>query len=219
MIPLLLRLKKQQHREVAKAQDLIMEQAVKILPNAVLHGGTGIWRCYGATRFSEDIDVYLEYDRQKIDLFYQSLVHEGFRIVKKKISDVSIYSTLLFGRTQVSFEALFKKEVGILHHFQKADGNILTVFTLTPQQFLREKVATYRSRRKIRDLYDIFFLLQIIGDVSVVCDQISLLISHYREPVDEKDLKIIVYEGIVPTSRQMLESIQHYGSKKISKRS
>ncbi|MEM1546291.1 MAG: nucleotidyl transferase AbiEii/AbiGii toxin family protein [Candidatus Methanomethylicia archaeon] len=28
-------------------------------PEAVIHGGTAIWRCYGSNRFSEDVDVYL----------------------------------------------------------------------------------------------------------------------------------------------------------------
>ncbi len=218
MVPLQLKLKKQQHRDVAKSQDIVMETLVNILPNAILHGGTGIWRCYAGNRFSEDIDVYLAHDKKKIETFFQKLHDGGFTIVKKRISDVSIYSTLQMERIQIRFEALFKKENGILHHFQKTDGNILTVFTLTPEQFLKEKIATYTKRRKVRDLYDIYFLLQIISDISLVQPELSSLLSHYQAPLDEEDLKTIVYEGIVPTSKQMMESIKYYGKEKISGR-
>jgi predicted nucleotidyltransferase component of viral defense system len=59
MIPLILRLKRANHKELAKAQDIIVKALYETFNEAVFHGGTCIWRCYGGNRFSEDIDVYL----------------------------------------------------------------------------------------------------------------------------------------------------------------
>ncbi|MBM3309818.1 MAG: hypothetical protein FJY77_06125, partial [Candidatus Altiarchaeales archaeon] len=53
-IPLALRLKKQAHKKVAEAQDIIVRELYNVFDNAVLHGGTAIWRCYQGNRFSED---------------------------------------------------------------------------------------------------------------------------------------------------------------------
>ena len=60
MIPLILKLKKATHREIAKAQDLIVETLYEVFETAVFHGGTAIWRCYKGNRFSEDIDIYMK---------------------------------------------------------------------------------------------------------------------------------------------------------------
>ena len=108
MIPLIARLKKGSHREVARAQDLIVREMVNIIGDSVLHGGTAIWRCYNGNRFSEDIDAYLKKDIGKIEIFFKKLETIGFKIEKKKIGENSIYSNLIINRTAVRFEALFK---------------------------------------------------------------------------------------------------------------
>lgn len=68
-IPLTLRLKKQAHKKVAEAQDLIVKELYSVFDGAVLHGGTAIWRCYGGNRFSEDVDAYLPRDDPGRDFF------------------------------------------------------------------------------------------------------------------------------------------------------
>lgn len=64
-IPLILRIKRKKHRELAGLQDILIENIYEILPETVLHGGTAIWRCYLGNRFSEDIDIYIERDVKK----------------------------------------------------------------------------------------------------------------------------------------------------------
>src|SRR3989338_1040636 len=105
-IPLISKLKKESHKEIAKAQDLIIEEAYKLFDKAVLHGGTAIWRCYKGNRFSEDIDMYIGKDSGKIKIFFENLEKKGFKLLKKKISENSIYSNLEMNRTIVMFEAL-----------------------------------------------------------------------------------------------------------------
>ena len=65
-IPLILKLKRAQQKEIAKAQDIIVNTLYEVFENAVLHGGTSIWRCYNGNRFSEDVDVYIVKDNIEI---------------------------------------------------------------------------------------------------------------------------------------------------------
>jgi predicted nucleotidyltransferase component of viral defense system len=58
-IPLYHKLKKKIHKTIALAQDILIIKMYEKFANAVIRGGTTIWRCYGSNRFSEDVDVYL----------------------------------------------------------------------------------------------------------------------------------------------------------------
>jgi len=210
MIPLILRLKKQAHREIAKTQDLIVEVLFSISNEAVMHGGTAIWRCYGGNRFSEDIDVYLPKNLEKIELFFEKMKQRGFTIEKKKIGKNSLYSNLDFNGTTVRFEALFKKVEGHLQDYETAESNFITINTLTAEELIKEKVQTYLKRCKIRDLYDIFFLLKKVDDRILVKTELKELIAHFQEPLDEKDLQVLILEGLVPSSEKMLEYIANW---------
>lgn len=208
MIPLILRLKKSSHREIAKSQDIIVETLYEVFRDAVIHGGTAIWRCYGGKRFSEDIDVYIKKDVRKIDLFFKALERKGFRIKKKKVSEKSIYSDLEIGRTHVRFEASFRKVKGSLHEYETVEGNFISVYTLTEDEFVREKILAYLGRLKVRDLYDIFFLLHSIKHIFSVEKDLSLLVKNFRAPEDEKNLRVLVYEGLVPSSEGMIDYVK-----------
>lgn len=210
MIPLILRLKKERHKEIARAHDLIIETLYEIFGNAVLHGGTAIWRCYKGNRFSEDVDVYLPKDAKKIEAFFESLKKKGFVIEKKKISENSLFSSLNFNNIIARFEALFKKVEGIIGEYETADGNIMTVYTLSPEELIKEKVETYLKRAKIRDLYDIFFLLRHIKDKEKINGELKKLVSNFRKPIDEKELKILILEGLVPDTEKMLSYIKSF---------
>ena len=209
MIPLMLRLKKTNHREITRAQDILIETLYKIFDEAVFHGGTAIWRCYNGNRFSEDIDVYIPKNKEKIDRFFELIEKKGLIIERKKISENSIYSTLKFNRTIVRFEAVFKKVKGSLKEYEKAEGNFLTVYTLTPEELINEKSQAYIKRQKIRDLYDVFFLLRYIKNIQDVKKSLNELLSNFKKPIDEKDLNILILEGIVPTTQKMIDYIRN----------
>jgi len=209
MIPLILRLKKNMHKEIAKAQDLIVETLYKIFNNAVIHGGTSIWRCYNGNRFSEDIDVYIRKDSDKIKQFFDLLEKKGFIIEKKKVSENSLYSNLRFNRIIVRFEAIFKNAKGSLKEYETIGGNFITIYTLTPEELIKEKVNAYLKRLKIRDLYDIFFLLRYVQDISLVKKELQDLITKFRKPADEKELKILIHDGLIPKTDQMILYIKN----------
>lgn len=207
-IPIILKLKKQMQKDIALAQDILVKETFSFFPEAVLHGGTGIWRCYNGNRFSEDIDVYILKDEKKIELFFQNLKNKGFKTERKKINENSIYSSLILDRTLVKFEAVFKKINGILKEYEKCDGNFITIHTLTPEEIIKEKVQAYKKRLKVRDLYDIFFLLRHVKNKAIIKKDLEVFIKNFKKPIDEPDLKTILLESIVPSTENMLDYIK-----------
>lgn len=210
MIPLILRLKRTIHQEIGKAQDLIVATLYEVFNEAAIHGGTAIWRCYQGNRFSEDVDAYISKDTAKISQFFEKLAQKGFIIHKKKIGDNSLYSTLQLNRTTVRFKALFKKVKGILKEYETMESNFMVVYTLSAEGLIEEKVNAYIKRRKVRDLYDIFILLrQISPDNITTRKKLKELCSNFVMPDDEKELKLLVLEGLVLTVLKMKEYIQN----------
>ena len=207
-IPLILRLKRTSHKRIAEAQDLIIQELYKVFDKAVLHGGTSLWRCYKGNRFSEDIDVYISRDMKKLNLLFKNLEKAGFILEKKKIGENSLYSNLNFNGTHVRLEAIFKKIKGSLKEYTKTEGNLITIYALNPEELIIEKSETYQKRFKIRDLYDVFFLLRHVTINPEIKKSLTNLIKNFRQPVDKEELKIIIMEGIVPNAEDMLNRIK-----------
>ncbi|MEK6917643.1 MAG: nucleotidyl transferase AbiEii/AbiGii toxin family protein [Nanoarchaeota archaeon] len=206
-IPLQTKLKREIHRKIAYAQDLIVKEVYSVFDKAVLHGGTAIWRCYDGKRFSEDLDFYLPKDRKKIDILFENLKKAGFEIKKRKISETSVYSELELNRLLIRLEATFQKISGIICDYEMSDGNIVSIYSLTPESFLSEKSNTYLKRFKVRDLWDVFFLLKIVENPGTI-KEVGNLINNYKKPIDEEDLKVILLEGIVPSADEMINYIK-----------
>ncbi|MDO8481363.1 MAG: nucleotidyl transferase AbiEii/AbiGii toxin family protein [Nanoarchaeota archaeon] len=208
MIPLSLRIRRETHRAIASAQDTILKEVYLHLDKAVLHGGTAIWRCYQGRRFSEDLDFYFPKELARIQEIFAALEKLGFRISKKKIGARSVYSELERDRAVVRLEATFQNIPGHLVDYETVEGNFITIYSLTPEEFVREKVSAYLSRKKVRDLYDIFFLLKLVKLVSGVKKDLERLLKAYAPPQDEQDLKVLVLEGLAPSASEMKEYIQ-----------
>ena len=206
-IPLQAKLKREIHRKIAYAQDLVVREVYSVFDKAVLHGGTAIWRCYKGKRFSEDLDFYFSNDKRKMGVLFENLKKAGFEIKKKKISENSIYSELELDRLSVRLEATFQKVSGVICDYEMSDGNILSIYSLTPEVFLIEKSNTYLKRFKVRDLWDVFFLLKMVKNPSAI-KEIGNLIKNYEKPVDEEDLRAILLEGIVPSADEMVSYIK-----------
>ena len=66
--------------------------------------------------------------------------------------------------------------------------------------------------QKIRDLWDIFFLLKLVKNPSEIKSHINRLLKKYSTPIDEADLKTIILEGITPSAREMIEYIKRWES-------
>ncbi len=209
-LPLVLKLKKASHKEIAGAQDLIIEELYRVFSQAVLHGGTAVWRCYRGSRFSEDIDVYLPKNKEKIEALFKNLEKRGMVVEKKKITENSVYSRMKLNRAEVCFEATFKKIEGQLRDYELADGNLIVVYTLSPEELVSEKIAAYLSRLKIRDLYDIFFLLKEVRERGKIENDLRRLLRERKRPVDEKELQVLIIDGLVLPWEKMWEYIKNW---------
>jgi len=209
-IPLILELKKARHKNIALAQDLIIEELFKIFDDAILHGGTSIWRCYKGNRFSEDVDVYIPREINKLNFLFNKLMKRGFKVTKKKISKNSLYSELELNRTKIRFEAIFKSVRGELIDYLTADGNVITIYSLSAEQIINEKVDAYLKRLKIRDFYDVFFLIKHVKKEKEIMGGLNKLVKNYKRPIDEKELKVLIIKGLVPQTGDMLMYIKDF---------
>ena len=201
-------LKKESQKKIASAQDLIVEEMQKSFKKIVLHGGTAIWRCYKGNRFSEDVDVYIPKNIDEINNFFENLKNGGFILEKVKIGENSLYSNLKFEGTVVRFEALFKLVKGELKEYETVDGNLITLRTLLPEELIKEKLSTYLKRHKMRDLYDIFFLLRYVSDKNKINKDLKKFVKYFKNPIDKKDLQLLIISGLTPNTNQMLEYIK-----------
>ncbi len=66
------------------------------------------------------------------------------------------------------------------------------------------------GRFKIRDLYDIFFLLRHVKGKEKVAKDLRTLIKKFKNPGDEEDLKVLIIEGVVPSAGKMIEYIRSW---------
>jgi len=209
-IPITLKLKRKLHKDIAYAQDLVLKELYKVFPKAIIHGGTAIWRCYHGNRFSEDIDIYIPKNNKKIEELFENLKKIGFNTIKKRIKENSLYSTLSFNNTIIRLEAIFKKENIILKEYEDSEGILLNVYTLTPEKIIKEKIETYTKRKKIRDLYDIFFLLRYVKEENEIKKSLKNLITNFKQPEDEENLKTIIISGPIPSSKEILQYIKRW---------
>jgi len=212
VLPLDKRLKKQLHRNIALAQDILIMEVYNGFPQAVVHGGTALWRCYGSNRFSEDIDLYLPISARKESFrsLLDGLLGKGFIIEKFKKTEGSIFSKYSYLGVAVRLEAVFKKvKAPVLRKFEMTDGTFILVNTLKPEEMLEEKIRTYFERRKVRDLYDVFFLTRIV-EKQRVRGSVLKLVEKFTMPVDEKELKALIISGSIPKAEEMLESVRRW---------
>ena len=216
-IPLEKRLKRNIHKKTALAQDLLMEIVYTHFSQAVIHGGTAIWRCYSGNRFSEDIDVYIpkRFDREDVfNSFLNSLKAKGFLVKKFKTTANSIFSKFEMTGAEVRFEAVFKNiENFIVKPFELSDGTFMNVYTLPPEDLLVEKILAYKNRKKIRDFYDIWFLLNIAADITGIKINLKDVLDKFEEPKDYDTLKALIIFGAVPTFQNLVDGVRTWAKK------
>ena len=111
----------------------------------------------------------------------------------------------------VQFEALFKKIKNfILKEYENSDGIFINVYALAPEDLINEKVEAYLKRKKIRDMYDIFFLLNYVSDREKVMSSLKKLIKNFSKPEDEENLKAIIIIGVIPSSKDIIDYITRW---------
>lgn len=209
-IPLANKVKKRLHLEIGLLQDELIDIIYTIAPQSVLHGGTAMWRCYDGNRFSEDIDIYLIRDENFEGMLKKKLKERKLELLKYKKTNNLIFSKIANGQAEVRLEIhLFLKKIdSIVKPYEKMDGSFIDVFTLSGEKLILEKIKAYTDRKLIRDIYDVYHLTKYVKEDNVIKNEIVQFLSTIENPLDEENLKVIVYLGAIPSFKQMIESLK-----------
>src|SRR3989338_1941346 len=87
------------------------------------------------------------------------------------------------------------------------ERNSPKIYMLIFPKIKKEKVQPYQKRLKIRDLYDIFFLLRYVNNKELVKEDLTTFIKNFKNPLDAPDLRAILLESLVPSVSSMLNYI------------
>jgi predicted nucleotidyltransferase component of viral defense system len=207
ILPIEKKLRKKIHKQVALAQDILILEVYNIFPKAIIHGGTAIWRCYGSNRFSEDVDFYFPLEvKEKLQVLTENLKKRGFIIEKFKRTNNTIFAKFSYLNTSIRLEAVFKKiKKYVTKNFEMSDGTFILVNTLSPEEMILEKISAYKKRKKVRDLYDIFFLLKFVENKEKIKEVLKDFLEKFEKPEDEKELKVLIISGSIPNVESMVE--------------
>jgi predicted nucleotidyltransferase component of viral defense system len=212
-VPIAIKLKSREFLDLAELQDLFIDTLLSLDSDFVLHGGTGIWRCYSGNRFSFDIDVYVASEKKIENIKNSVAVGLGrLGIYTDKISatnrSLRIYVSNSKSKLSVDIKCWERGKKGSVRDFERINGTTIKLRTLTAEQYILEKIDAYESRKYARDLYDIYQLLTYIEDKKLVKGQLKEFIANLEEPANEKELQSIVYSGPVPSFGEMRDMIE-----------
>ena len=180
--------------KLAELQDYVIDIIYdSFQSNALLYGGTAIWRCFGGMRFSEDIDIYLE--MPPFEDFISKLKKYGLRLVWR---DPEFPSMVRIGssETEILLETkpgFAENEIGV---YSRVDGSAKTISILSPTELMTRKIEAYHGRRFVRDIYDLFILTKWLDKSDyVVKSGMSWFLHELHTPVDEQILSSLLYAG------------------------
>ena len=131
--------------------------------------------------------------------------------MKMKGTGNVIFSTISNSRASVKLEVNQSRKVdGSLTTYELADGTEIEILSLTPDQFIEEKIAAYADRRFVRDLYDIYHLTKSYKIMISARMRLKQFLYTIQRPVDEPILRSIVYIGLAPTFDRMFDGIRRH---------
>ncbi len=212
-IPIINLLKKREYQELSKFQDVIVTTLYQIDSRIVLHGGTAIWRCFSGSRFSNDIDAYISSKNELNGLKAGVLsiaYKQGIKVEKIKDTGNLIFMAFSSADTYLKVEMNYaKKHINaVATRFEKIDGTYTEILTLSPEDLILEKIAAYSDRKFIRDIYDMYILSDYVNDAEKIKNAVSVFIDKIEKPVNENDLKALIYTGPIPSFSNMVKYIQ-----------
>jgi predicted nucleotidyltransferase component of viral defense system len=196
---------------IAELQDALMTE-VSAKFDAILHGGTAIWRIYGGKRFSFDLDFYYKDPAGMLAHFEKAAV---LRPVRSKMtgSDVCYMRFEAGGASaEINVSPIFaaRGKHAVDGEFRLVGGDSIIVRTLSETELLREKIAAYSDRRKARDIYDIFLLLDAADTAQVKSELHSLVPLMKEPPADFSGLRELILLGKSPDFETMARKVQAY---------
>ena len=136
--------------------------------------------------------------------FKDVLESHGLAIQKLKDTGNVILSNISNNNDMVKVEVNHVSEIaGHQTKFEMADGSNIEILSLTPDQFINEKIHAYSDRRYIRDLYDIYHLSTSFTITESTKLNLRNFIENIEAPVDQNVLRTLVYSGLAPSIENM----------------
>ena len=141
----------------------------------ILKGGTSLMFCYGLDRFSEDIDLdSTNKNIGKLVKEYCNLHNYNFNL-KKDTDTVKRFMIEFMDDEKIKVEVSYRNK----RLNQEKIENINGIDVYPIDKLLGMKINAYNSRDKIRDLYDIVFIMKNyqtkISDILV--EQLKILLN------------------------------------------
>jgi hypothetical protein len=197
-----------QNLEVLEIEILELLNSIKVLESLYFGGGTMLRLCHNLNRYSTDLDFWLDVssDSKQIYQLIRKALSDNFKIT----DSMNKRNTLLFELKSSSVNRSVKIEIQKEQQnfdweyriaFSKFTTKQVMVKALTLKQMMINKFEALLSRKIIRDLFDIEFLL--IRGVKLPSDRDKLeralqIINTFKEQdykvtlgsiLDEKDRK------------------------------
>lgn len=129
--------------------------------------------------------------------------------MKFKATGNLIFAKISNGQAEIRLEMNFSaKKEGSVQRYEKINGTLMDIFCLSAEELFLEKIATYRDRRFVRDLYDLYHLSSLIEPSKKIREEMKSLLANYLPPIDEKNLAVIIYSGAIPGAEQMVSALK-----------
>lgn len=195
-------------RQKAILQDRAVEMIFSATFDAVLHGGTAIWRCYSGERFSKDIDFYFKRE-SALQKTLSRLAQGGLRCelhqTRKANFDLYRNYILRHGNIDIAFQVTLAKIKGDLIRYETSNGAYRNISSLSAERLLLEKAEALSDRHKARDLYDIW-ILKNYDFSQKTAETLSRALTKHPRIIDFDELKHTVY-GMLPPIDAMKDDI------------
>jgi hypothetical protein len=166
----------------------------------IFKGGTALYKCFGLDRFSEDLDfnVIKETNLEKIEqglkpfkLNYEK-EEKSFERSKKIIFRIKgpLYNGSRNSLCKLELDFSLREEVE-LKPVTKKIGTFMEeipsfdILVMNQKEILAEKFRAILTRKKARDLYDIYFLLN--KEINVNFDLVNKKLKYYSKEYNRKE--------------------------------
>ncbi len=188
-------------------QDLIKQEQFEIevldrlksgrtLDNLVFIGGTMLRLCYGLNRFSVDLDfwLYKNIDTEKYFDQLKGLLSKYYSIIDEENKFYTMLVEIRSKEYPRSLKIEIRKKVEQVKTeysiaYSRHSNTQVMVRTLSLQEMMNSKIETFLSRREIRDLFDIEFLIKKGIEFKASREEVERLIDGINS-LSKKDYSV-----------------------------
>lgn len=179
----------------------------KIKDELIFKGGTALQKTYGLNRFSEDLDFTITSDTDMEPVLKTVITNMkifGCEATKKKKKDEDIGDRYLIKIRGPLFDGTEQSHAYIRLDLSKREKVVLPIKinTITPiykdlppytlaimstTEIMAEKIRAILTRNNVRDIYDLWFLIQKKNKVSI--SLINSKLKYYKKIFDQKEFE------------------------------